>query len=136
MSLREIGKRLAAIGFKIGDIDAVLITHEHTDHVSGLPVLADDDATWDRLAESAGTAQTKAESAELLSALRRAIAEELTPRQRQVFVAVALNDVEIDVVAGRLQSTRGAVYKVLHDARTKLRGRLEREGHLKQKGER
>ncbi len=97
---------------------------------------ADDDATWDRLAESAGTAQTKAESAELLSALRRAIAEELTPRQRQVFVAVALNDVEIDVVAGRLQSTRGAVYKVLHDARTKLRGRLEGEGHLKQKGER
>ena len=97
---------------------------------------ADDDATWDRLAESAGTAQTKAESAELLSALRRAIAEELTPRQRQVFVAVALNDVEIDVVAGRLQSTRGAVYKVLHDARTKLRGRLEREGHLKQKGQR
>jgi RNA polymerase sigma-70 factor (ECF subfamily) len=97
---------------------------------------ADDDATWDRLAESAGTAQAKAESAELLSALRRAIAEELTPRQRQVFVAVALNDVEIDVVAGRLQSTRGAVYKVLHDARTKLRGRLEREGHLKQRGER
>ena len=97
---------------------------------------ADDDATWDRLAESAGTAQSKAESAELLSALRRAIAEELTPRQRQVFVAVALNDVEIDVVAGQLQSTRGAVYKVLHDARTKLRGRLEREGHMKQERKR
>ncbi len=97
---------------------------------------ADDDATWDRLAESAGTAQAKAESSELLSALRRAIAEELTPRQRQVFVAVALNDVEIDVVAGQLQSTRGAVYKVLYDARTKLRSRLEREGHLKQEGKR
>jgi RNA polymerase sigma-70 factor (ECF subfamily) len=97
---------------------------------------ADDDATWDRLAEIAGTAQSKAESAELLSALRRAIAEELTPRQRQVFVAVALNDVEIDVVAGQLQSTRGAVYKVLHDARTKLRGRLEREGHMKQERKR
>ena len=97
---------------------------------------ADDDATWDRLAESAGTAQAKAESSELLSALRRAIAEELTPRQRQVFVAVALNDVEIDVVAGQLQSTRGAVYKVLHDARAKLRRRLEREGHLKKKGKR
>jgi RNA polymerase sigma-70 factor, ECF subfamily len=97
---------------------------------------ADDDATWDRLAESAGSAQTKAESAELLRALRRAIAEELTPRQRQVFVAVALNDVEIDVVAGQLDSTRGAVYKVLHDARAKLRGRLEREGHLQQEGTR
>jgi RNA polymerase sigma-70 factor (ECF subfamily) len=95
---------------------------------------ADDDATWDRLAESGGTAQTKAESTALLGALRRAIAEELSPRQRQVFVAVALNDVEIDVVAGQLQSTRGAVYKVLHDARAKLRGRLEREGHLTRDG--
>ena len=96
----------------------------------------DDDATWSRLAESSGTAQAKAESAELLGALRRAIAEELTPRQRQVFVAVALNEVEIDVVAGQLHSTRGAVYKVLHDARTKLRGRLEREGHVQRKGKR
>src|SRR5439155_793825 len=48
----------------------------------------------------------------------------------------ALNDAEIDVVAGQLQSTRGAVYKVLHDARTKLRGRLEREGHLQQERKR
>jgi RNA polymerase sigma-70 factor, ECF subfamily len=91
---------------------------------------ADDDATWDRLAEGADAAQSRVESAELLGALRRAVAEELTPRQREVFVAVALNDVQIDVVAGQLHSSRGAVYKVLHDARAKLRRRLEREGHL------
>jgi RNA polymerase sigma-70 factor, ECF subfamily len=95
---------------------------------------ADDDATWDRLAEVADAAQSRVESAELLSALRRAVAQELTPRQREVFVAVALNDTQIDVVAGQLQSSRGAVYKVLHDARTKLRRRLEREGHLDQEG--
>src|SRR5918994_2867704 len=95
---------------------------------------ADDDATWDRLAEGADAAQSRVESAELLSALRRAVAQELTPRQREVFVAVALNDTQIDVVAGQLQSSRGAVYKVLHDARTKLRRRLEREGHLDQEG--
>jgi RNA polymerase sigma-70 factor, ECF subfamily len=93
---------------------------------------ADDDATWDRLAERAGTAETRIESVELLRALRYAIAEELTARQRQVFVAVALNDVQIDVVADQLSSTRGAIYKVLHDARAKLRRRLEREGHLEQ----
>jgi RNA polymerase sigma-70 factor (ECF subfamily) len=91
---------------------------------------ADDDATWDRLAERAGTGEARVESAEFFTALRRAITEELTVRQRQVFVAVALNDVEIDVVADQLGSTRGAIYKVLHDARTKLRRRLEREGHL------
>jgi DNA-directed RNA polymerase specialized sigma24 family protein len=39
-------------------------------------------------------------------------------------------------VAGELQSSRGAVYKVLHDARTKLRRRLEHEGHLEQEGAR
>ena len=93
---------------------------------------ADDDSTWDRLAELGPPAQRRLESAELLQALRRAVAEELSPLQREVFVAVALNDVEIDVVAGQLQSTRGAVYKVLHDARRKLRLRLEREGHLEQ----
>jgi RNA polymerase sigma-70 factor, ECF subfamily len=91
---------------------------------------ADDDATWDRLASGATAAQAHIESTELLRALRRAVSEELTPRQREVFVAVALNDVQMDVVAEQLQSTRGAIYKVLHDARRKLRLRLEREGHL------
>ena len=91
---------------------------------------ADDDATWDRLAEGASGAQARLESVELLRAMRQAVAEELTARQREVFVAVALNDVQIDVLAEQLQSTRGAIYKVLHDARRKLRLRLEREGHL------
>ena len=68
------------------------------------------------------------ESAELLQALRRAVAEELSPLQREVFVAVALNDVAIDVAAGQLNSTRGAVYKVLHDARRKLRRTLGERG--------
>jgi phosphoribosyl 1,2-cyclic phosphodiesterase len=40
LSMREIGKRLAAIGESLDRIDAILITHEHSDHVSGLPVLA------------------------------------------------------------------------------------------------
>lgn len=53
-----------------------------------------------------------------------------------MFVAVALNDVEIDVVADQLRSTRGAIYKVLHDARAKLRHRLEGEGYLDQEGAR
>ena len=40
LSMRELGKRLAAIGEDLASIDAILITHEHSDHVSGLPVLA------------------------------------------------------------------------------------------------
>ena len=38
--MRETGKRLAAIGEDIRRVDAILITHEHSDHVAGLPVLA------------------------------------------------------------------------------------------------
>ena len=40
LSLRELGKRLAAAGEDIERLDAILITHEHTDHVAGLPVMA------------------------------------------------------------------------------------------------
>ena len=39
LSRREIGKRLAAIGEDIEQLDAVLVTHEHCDHTSGLPAL-------------------------------------------------------------------------------------------------
>jgi RNA polymerase sigma-70 factor (ECF subfamily) len=52
------------------------------------------------------------------------IAMALTPHQRAVLVALTLNDVPIDVLAERLGTTRGALYKTLHDARRKLRARL------------
>jgi RNA polymerase sigma-70 factor (ECF subfamily) len=66
---------------------------------------------------------------EMIGAIQTAIAEDLTARQREVLVALALNDVPIDVLAERLGSTRGALYKTLHDARQKLRARLAAEGH-------
>ena len=40
LSMKELGKRMAAVGEDLEDIDAILITHEHSDHVAGLPVLA------------------------------------------------------------------------------------------------
>jgi RNA polymerase sigma-70 factor, ECF subfamily len=64
---------------------------------------------------------------ELLALLQRAVAELLTPHQRTVLVALALNGVPIDVLAERLGTTRGALYKTLHDARRKLRDHLEEE---------
>jgi RNA polymerase sigma-70 factor, ECF subfamily len=70
-----------------------------------------------------------AETRELLGALRDAIDGELTPHQRNVLVAVALNDVPIDVLAERLGTTRGALYKTIHDARRKLRTALAAGGH-------
>jgi RNA polymerase sigma-70 factor (ECF subfamily) len=85
-----------------------------------------DSADWDGFADTAGTsAQDAVEQAELIAALRRAVDTVLTPHQRRVFVALALNDVPIDVLAERLATTRGALYKTLHEARKRLRAELE-----------
>jgi RNA polymerase sigma-70 factor, ECF subfamily len=87
-----------------------------------------EDEAWAALAGSGAPAGRGAEDAELFAALREEIEGSLTPRQREVLVAVALNGVPIDVLAERLGSTRGALYKNLHDARRKLRGALAERG--------
>jgi RNA polymerase sigma-70 factor (ECF subfamily) len=83
---------------------------------------------WPAFADERSSAQEMLESAELLAALRGAIDGMLTQHQRDVFVALALNEVPIDVLADRLTTTRGALYKTLHDARRKLRRELARAG--------
>ncbi len=71
----------------------------------------------------------QAERREQLSILTKAIEADLTPRQRQVFVAIAMNDVPIDVLAIELGSNRNAIYKNLFDARRKLRQSLAATGY-------
>jgi RNA polymerase sigma-70 factor, ECF subfamily len=80
--------------------------------------------SWNLFAGVGGEPETSAEQSELLRTLQRAIADVLTPHQRRVLVALALNGVPIDVLAERLNTTRGALYKTLHDARRKLRAHL------------
>jgi RNA polymerase sigma-70 factor (ECF subfamily) len=58
------------------------------------------------------------------------IGSELTEHQRRVLVALAIDGVPIDVLAERLDTTRGALYKTLHDARRRLRAVLEERGWL------
>jgi RNA polymerase sigma-70 factor (ECF subfamily) len=86
---------------------------------------------WDRLPDLLGVQpHQRAEWHELLAALRRAVAEDLTDRQRKVFVAVALNNVPMDALALELASNRNAIYKMLFDARRKLRASLAANGYL------
>jgi RNA polymerase sigma-70 factor (ECF subfamily) len=54
----------------------------------------------------------------------------LTDRQRQVFVAIVLDDAPLDAVAAELGSNRNAIYKTLFDARRKLRAALAASGYL------
>jgi RNA polymerase sigma-70 factor (ECF subfamily) len=83
---------------------------------------------WALIDDSHSTPQQDVETMELLAALREAIGRDLSPHQRAVLVAVTLNDVPIDVLAERLDTTRGALYKTIHDARRKLRAALAERG--------
>jgi RNA polymerase sigma-70 factor, ECF subfamily len=88
--------------------------------------------SWPAFADEGASVERGHEAAELLSALQRAVRKELTERQRAVFTALALNEVPIDVLSERMETTRGALYKTLHDARRKLRAKLTAAGHLEE----
>ena len=81
--------------------------------------------TWSLFSSPGLAPDLEAEQSELLATLQRAIEDVLTPHQRRVLIALALNGVPIDVLAERLGSNRGALYKTLHDARRKLRRHLD-----------
>ena len=83
---------------------------------------------WSSISSSGLEPDVEVEQTELLTVVQHAIAEVLTPHQRRVLVALAIDGVPIDVLAERLETTRGALYKTLHDARLKLRKHLEESG--------
>jgi RNA polymerase sigma-70 factor (ECF subfamily) len=85
-------------------------------------------AAWPLVADARQGPPDLAETDELMQAVTRAIDGCLTEHQREVLVAIALNGVPIDVLADRLNTTRGALYKTLHDARRKLRSDLATQG--------
>jgi RNA polymerase sigma-70 factor, ECF subfamily len=90
-----------------------------------------DAGQWDRLPDRFGlTPEQAAESADLLAAVRRAVEEELTSRQRQVFTALVIDGIPLDALAVRLGTSRNALYKMMFDARGKIRAALVANGYL------
>jgi RNA polymerase sigma-70 factor, ECF subfamily len=89
--------------------------------------IATDDKAWQTLRGEASP-QRRLEQSELFAALVRAVRDQLTPYQRMVFVALALNDESVDDLAERIRTTPGALYKTLHDARARLRAHLAASG--------
>jgi RNA polymerase sigma-70 factor (ECF subfamily) len=83
---------------------------------------------WSVFSSAGVGPEVEAEQSELLATLQEAISNRLTEHQRRVLVALAIDGVPIDVLAERLDTTRGALYKTLHDARRKLRKKLEESG--------
>ena len=90
----------------------------------GREIPLENDDGWDLFSSHGLEPDAEAEQNELLTTLQSAIAEVLTPHQRTVLVALAVNGIPIDILAERLNTNRGALYKTLHDARRKLRKHL------------
>jgi RNA polymerase sigma-70 factor (ECF subfamily) len=114
--------RFTTWAYKFALLEAAVKMRRRPWHGRELPL---EPERWPHMTDGRASPQADAEQGELLEAVCRAIDEELTPHQREVLVAVAVNGVPIDVLAERLGSTRGALYKTSHDARRKLRRRLE-----------
>jgi RNA polymerase sigma-70 factor (ECF subfamily) len=87
---------------------------------------------WEDFAHAGPEPGDDAENAALFEVVRDGIRTALTPRQRLVLVAVVLEGVPIDVLAERLGSNRNALYKMLHDARRRLRAHVEASGLLEE----
>jgi RNA polymerase sigma-70 factor (ECF subfamily) len=109
-----------AYAFVVFDVSSKVARHAWRHHPPSR-----DDLTWDHLPDTLTPRPSdQAERREQLAALTRAMEEDLTARQREVFVALALNDVPIDVLALELGSNHNAIYKNLFDTRRRLRASL------------
>ncbi|TDA66138.1 MAG: sigma-70 family RNA polymerase sigma factor [Chloroflexi bacterium] len=95
--------------------------------------LADDDGTlnWFQRDERLQTADSEqpVRQREVVEVIREVLRTQLTARQRQTLKLIAFDNVPMDVVVQRLDSNRNAVYKLLHDARLKIKQQLVRRGY-------
>jgi RNA polymerase sigma-70 factor (ECF subfamily) len=90
---------------------------------------SEEGATGERwLADPAAGPELTAEQNDLLARLSAVMREELTPRQMELMQAAALRGVPLEALAQKLGMQRNALYKMMHDARLKLKRRLAREG--------
>jgi RNA polymerase sigma-70 factor (ECF subfamily) len=121
-----------AYKFVIFEVSAKIGRHFWTS--PAVPMDAED---WERLPDRFGLDPAReTERRELAVAVRRAVDEHLTARQRQVFVAIVLNGVPMDAMVTELGSTRNAIYKTMFDARRKLRAALAAKGYLNEQASR
>jgi RNA polymerase sigma-70 factor (ECF subfamily) len=98
---------------------------------SSLDELVDDEespAPESLLEDSSASPETSVERADMMKRVRRIIAEELTDRQREALLLLSVQDMPMDEAAKKLKTNRNALYKLLHDARLRLKRRLSLEG--------
>lgn len=85
-------------------------------------------ATANLVSDAPVSPESSAERDDVMAKIDAAFREALTERQYQALVAVAVDGVPMDVVAERMNTNRNALYKLIHDARRKLKSHLESQG--------
>jgi RNA polymerase sigma-70 factor (ECF subfamily) len=79
------------------------------------------------LADPQASPETSAERSDMITRVRRILEEELTPKQREALVLLGLQDMPMEDAARKMKTNRNALYKLLHDARLRLKRRLALE---------
>jgi RNA polymerase sigma-70 factor (ECF subfamily) len=110
--------RFTTWAYKFAILEAAVRARRRAWQERELPI--DPDA-WTTLPARTPDPADALERRDRLRTIIEAVRTELSPHQREVLGALVLADVPIDVLAERLGTTRGALYKTLHDARRKLR---------------
>jgi RNA polymerase sigma-70 factor (ECF subfamily) len=91
---------------------------------------------WERLPTRFGLSpESAAEAADLLVGVRAAVESDLTQRQREIFVALVVDGTPLDALAQNLATDRNTIYKVMFDARRKIRAALVTNGYLDSRSE-
>ena len=115
-----------AIRLAISDLRRARYKDFSLDQLTADGELLPESARWSNA--SAPTPEKAAERDDVMRKIELALTEALTERQYQALVAVALKGVPMDVLAERMGSNRNALYKLIHDARRKLKAHLEEQG--------
>jgi RNA polymerase sigma-70 factor (ECF subfamily) len=86
---------------------------------------------WEQVPARLGvTPEAAAEAGELFTVVRSIVETQLTPWQREIFVALLVHGIPADALAVKLQTNRNAIYKVMFDVRRKIRSTLVTDGYL------
>ncbi len=86
------------------------------------------DSPTNEMPDDKPSPEVAVERQDLMQRVNRIIMEELTEKQRQALMAVAMKGMPLEEAARRMGMNRNALYKLIHDARLRLKRRLEADG--------
>jgi RNA polymerase sigma-70 factor (ECF subfamily) len=82
----------------------------------------------DRFAAMTTNPDLSAEQADIMARIQQVIKDDLSEKQRTALLAIGVQGMPIEVVARRMNMKSNALYKLLHDARLKLKKSMVTEG--------